>query len=352
MIRSYILQIFPAHNDVIWCNKHYENIVKENPDNIMIFSLGEIAVEYIWGIFLEKIQNYLIDKNIPLYILWAGPNLTLKPNVHCINTLGSAFGNQSCTHGAMSESKNINLLETAKFLYTCYNNNAKYERKFLVDMLVKYNLKNDGIITYHYPHALQLDYQWQYHDGSRLVDEDDYVINSRPEYTAGRLPKSYFNGFIDIVCETSALEGYFIPTEKTAKPLGAFKPFLVLSSKNYHKNLYEEYGIKPYDEIFNYNFDNESKIENRAIGIIENLIALKSQFKENKHKLFNDIKDKLEHNRNCSLNQLKILQQKNKTIPDCLKFITEQQYELLGDAKTSDGGQHFLLDPEWHKEYG
>lgn len=355
MIRAYILQGAFNHNNLEVANFHVENIKKEKPDRIYIISLGEINVEYDYYNLFKGIEDWVVQHNVPVYVLWAGPDKVLRPNIFAVNTLGSAVGNQSCTHGAMIATRNLNLLETSDKLYTCYNNNAKYERMYLVDHLAKNNLLEDGIVTYQYPKTFCNNYRWKYHDGMRLVDEEDYQINVKPEYSAGILPKSYMRGFIDIVCETDTQEGYFIPTEKNAKPWGTLKPYLVVSSMNYHKWLYEEYGIEQYNELFDYSFDSEKKIEDRIHGIIENLKNLKKLLYKHpyeKEKYYNILLPKLKQNRVKAMKVLQTLKQKNKVIPNCLKFITESDYKLLGMEFDSGGGLHFLFDPEWHKKYG
>jgi hypothetical protein len=354
MMKAYIFQGMFRHDDFEIINYHIDNIKKEKPNRIIIFSLGEINVLYNYHYLIAGIKDWLVENKTPVYILWAGPDKVLLPFIYGVNTLGSAVGNISCTNGVMLETRHKSLLETAEKLYTCYNNNPKYERTFLVDHLAKNKLLNDGIVTYRYP-EIDTGYKWRHHDGSRLMDEDDYTINFKPEYTAGRLPKSYLNGFIDIVCETDTQEGYFIPTEKNAKPWGALKPYLVVSSMNYHKWLFEEYGIEPYTELFDYSFDNEKKIEDRIFGVIENLKNIKKLFSKHpneKERVYNILLPKLKQNRAKVLKTLQTLKLKNKVIPDCLKFITETDYELVGMPKDSGGGLHFFLDPAWHKKYG
>ena len=355
MIKAYILQQRPSHHDIDYAKRHTAAIKEQHPDRIFIITLGEINVKYDYYHFFNEIQPWLIESNTPVYVLWAGPDMEIFPNIFGVNTLGSAFGNVSCVNGSMHYAKNINLLETSDKLFTCYNNNPKYERQFLVDHLVKNDLLNDGIVTYHYPKTLATGYRWKYHDGSRLVDEPDYKIDLRPEYTAGIIPKSYFRGLIDIVCETDTQEGYFIPTEKNAKPWGTLKPYLVVSSVNYHQWLYDEYGIEPYTEMFDYSFDSEKKVEDRIQGIIENLKTWKLKFSKDpsaKEAIYNKILPKLKKNRSAARNTLHTLKLKDKVIPDCLKFITESEYELLGESVNTGGGLHFLTDPEWHRNYG
>jgi len=355
MNRAFIVQRSYAHHEKNRLVDLAEQCKKEKPNKVFIISLGEINVKYDYHYFFESIQGWLIENDVPCYVLWAGPNLELYPKIYGVNTLGSAVGNWYCSEGASRASRRINLVETADKLFTCYNNNCKLERKILVDLIVKNNLLKDGIVTYHYPESLSQQYKWKYHNGSRLVDEPDYKISAKPEYSPGLLPASYFKGMIDIICETDCQEGYFIPTEKNAKAWGAGKPYLVLTSVNYHKWLFDEYGIEPYTEVFDYGFDKKKNIQDRINGIIDNLLYWQKEFNANptaKEKFYEKVKEKINNNRKTAKLILKTLKLKNKVIPECLKFITTEPYVLLGESTNSGGGLHFYFDPEWHKQYG
>ena len=353
MIKAYIIQKFPTPSDVGYHATHIKSIKENNPDIIIVLSLGEVGVEYLFGEIMDGITDWLVENNRVMYMLWAGPDKELRPNIRAVNTLGSAVGNMHCTKGCQESAKYFNLVKDSHKLFTCYNNNSKPERLLLVDTFAKYDLLKDGIVTYRYP-KVRMKYNWKYHDGSRLFDEEDYTISSKPEYSPAFMPRSFMHGFIDIVTETDCQEGYFIPTEKTAKPLGALKPFLVLSSKGYHQWMYDEYGIEKYDELFDYSFDKKSSIEDRVQGIVENLIRIRKLFTDNpnyKAEVYKIMKRKLLGNRYKSSNVLDILKAKNKAVPDCMKFILSEEYELCGDVTNTSNDLHFLTDKEWIQKY-
>lgn len=348
MTRAYIIQEFPPHEPG-WYDNTILDIKKENPDAIYVLSLGEINVEYIFEYFFKDITPWLLENNKYVYVIWAGPDKEIYPHILGVNSLGSAYGNISVVRSIRD---NVNLLETSDKLYTSYNNNPKYERKVLVDYLAKYDMLKDGIVSYRYPNGqTQPRYRWKYHDGSILSDEPDFQFGDK-RFSMGGLPASYYRGFIDIVCETDSRNGFYIPTEKNAKPWGAMKPYLVVSSKDYHKWLYSEYGIEMYDEMFDYSFDDEELLTDRIIGIVQNLLKLRVKFTKNpdlKRELYEKIKPKLKHNREMALRVFETLRAKNKLIPECLKFITkEDNYELLGERLNHHGGLHFLTDRNWH----
>jgi hypothetical protein len=354
MINAYVIQRFPTNPiDPNIFDSHINDIKRINPNFIFVVSLGEINVKYIFHFLFTNLSSWLIENNKKIHVLWAGPDIEILPNIQGVNTLGSAVGNMRCIEGCKAHQPYINLADHTEKLFTCYNNNPKYERKYLVDQLVHKNLLVEGIITYHFPDS-QMEYQWQYHDGTRLVDEPDYAINATPEFSAGFIPKNYTKGFVDIVCETDTQAGYFVPTEKTAKPLGMLKPFLVVSSVNYHQWLYDEYGLEKYDELFDYSFDSMPILEDRIHAIVQNLLNLKDKFRnvEYKKSVYEAILPKLYRNRERGINFVEILKSKNKVIPECLKFITQQEYQLHGDIVNNSYNRHFFFDKEWHITYG
>lgn len=349
MTKAYIIQRFPDSRNPTSYDAVINDIKLKNPDVIFVISIGEIAVPYIFEYLFNGIQDWLIHNNRYLTVLWAGPDTELLPNIMAINTLGSAYGNVACVYGCHVEYGDTDLSNTSK-LFTSYNNNAKYERRYIVDTLAQHDLLKDGIVTYRYP---GLKSEWKYHDGSILADELDFSLNSKPEFSPALLPKSYLNGFIDIVSETDCRNDYFIPTEKTAKPWGAMKPYLVVSSKNYHKWLLSEYGIEMYTELFDYSFDSLETVEERIEGIVRNLIDLRTKFQQDaeyKARIYEQIKPKLKYNKEMALKTFSTLKDKNKLIPKCLEFITkDKDYELLGEVVNDSNDIHFIIDPGWHR---
>ena len=148
-------------------------------------------------------------------------------------------------------------------LFTSYNNSNKLHRNILVDVLAKNNLLNDGIVTILHPNIWPNrpgDYKFEYYDGTILKDEPSFVLNSCDAFAPNSFPKSYLNGFIDIVTESTYEEDQFFLTEKTSKPISTLKPFLIVGPPKIHKFLYENYGVEYYDELFDYSFDDETEI--------------------------------------------------------------------------------------------
>jgi hypothetical protein len=348
MTRAYIIQRYPTSHEPDSFDDIINDIKKTNPDKIIVMSMGEINVEYIFQVLFKNIHAWLITNNKYLYVLWPGPDEEIYPHIMGVSNLGSAYGNIACVKSRARELRNIDWSQSDK-LFVSYHHNCKYERKVLVDMFAKHDLLKDGIVTFAYPERCP-EYQWKYHDGSKLTDEPDYVLNSKPEFSAAMLPKNYMRGFIDIVAETDSVNGRFVPTEKNAKPWAALKPYLVLSSMHYHKWLYEEYGIEMYHELFDYSFDNLPKVEDRINGIVDNLLRIRNELNNPNYKtnIIKQIESKLFYNRTMAMNVLETLNKKGKIIPDCLKFIIEEDnYELLGETHNHQGNLHFMTDKNW-----
>jgi hypothetical protein len=83
-------------------------------------------------------------------------------------------------------------------------------------------------------------------------------------------------------------------TEKTATALLYKQPFIVFGAKGFHEYL-TSLGFKLYDEIFNYNFDQDPSLENRAQMVVNNIKKICNQ---DFYKMYNKIKPKLDYNYN------------------------------------------------------
>jgi hypothetical protein len=185
-------------------------------------------------------------------------------------------------------------------------------------------------VTFHYPER----YQWNYHDGSKLLDESDFKIDN-DKYAPDMVPQSQTSAFMDIVTESRYdPEEYFI-TEKTLKSLMLYKPFLVLSCQGFHKYLVDHLGLKLYDELFDYSFDNKSSINSRAEGIIKNIKHIEKSFSSTTqlNAMYDTIRPKLLYNRN---RIEEIFVSKNLVVPKSLNFLMEQDDITIENAGYAD----------------
>lgn len=174
-------------------------------------------------------------------------------------------------------------------LFITMNKRPRFHRALFIDLLYHHNLFDYGNITWR---EKTISYNFRYWPQQEMLLDQP---NKHFLFNQEQVPKQYVTSFIQVVPET--FEDRFFLTEKTCIPLIFGKPFLVVGSQNFHKIL-TEFGFKLYDEIFDYSFDSIDDIEQRYIGLIQNLINLKDQ---NYIELYNKIKDKLMYNKNLAI---------------------------------------------------
>ena len=305
---------------------HIEKIIESNPDVILLWCDVEYEAENIFKDFLAQISDYIVRHNKPVIILYPGPSRRLTENILLEKTYGYYLINLLSVVNSTSHFDFNNVHLQADKLYTLYANRGSPERVKIIDTLAREDLLGEGIVTFHGMH-MNTPPVWQYHDGSPLRDEADFVIGG--QYAPDRIPKSFFRGFVDIVCESRVDDNEFFTTEKTAKSIAALKPFLALSCQHYHRHLRDEYGVLPYSRIFDYSFDKCPDINDRIEGIVQNIQRLKSMNKNDVHaRLF----DTLVHNKNQFINYGTL---REKIVPNALEFILNEPCELLGDTTVS-----------------
>ena len=183
-------------------------------------------------------------------------------------------------------------------LYLSCTHRDKPHRYIMNDMLKKHNLIDDGIITwgqlghlknkdigeyqckYWYPDIRQVDFQFEYKIPNEHEDllfplevKDGTGTFGRYNSIQKRLKGKYF---IEIITESEHTFNRL--TEKTFKAILYQSPFIVLSCRNFHKEL-ENLGFELYDEIFDYTFDDlpYTKMTTKAEMICQNLQRLKNQ---------------------------------------------------------------------------
>jgi hypothetical protein len=219
-------------------------------------------------------------------------------------------------------------------LFTSYNHNGKLHRSMLVDELAKHDLLKDGVVTFHTPYFGPEDthYNYKYHDGSKLIDEEGYVINASSEFEPAALPKNYLRGFIDIVTESSSGPNEIFMSEKTVKPIATLKPFLVVGAKHIHKHLREKYSLEEYPELFDYSFDEEDDLELRVQGVVNNLVRLRNMPIDELKSIYHSIQDKLLRNRNVYST---VMDDLDKFTPTSIKKVIDPSIEWYGDVNAS-----------------
>jgi len=301
-------------------SQELDNIYKNNPEIIIIECLFELeAFDVQYGGLIHVLNPWLEQNNKVIHALLPGirpnpfKNVIMYPTINAfIITMFKCFINYSdyldeiayhrCSYDNMNQ-----YFENPSFrLYTCYMNNPKYERALLLDELVRNDLLNQGIVTFpkadecRDPTTLKK-LQFKYHDGTSLFDEEGFVLNSKEEFYAHNLPRSFFRGFLDIITESEFKDNWYFLTEKTLKSLGSLKPFLTFASRGHNKEfLVKKFGFKLYDEYFDYSWDNLG-LHDRIDGIVQNLKRLHDDVNIKKtftlQELYNELLPKILYNR-------------------------------------------------------
>ena len=140
----------------------------------------------------------------------------------------------------------------------------------------------------------------------------EYVFNT----------KCLFN----LVSESSDLLIFI--TEKTFKPILHGQAFLCFGYRGQNLCL-RDYGFELYDEIFDYSFDDLPLIEDRILGIINNINNLKDK---NYYELYNKIKDKIERNKNRAID---ILENDSYIPEELIRLFKDYNNDFVERAKYS-----------------
>lgn len=314
-----------------------QQVIEANPDRIICWCAEEYAYYEVFDTLFDLLEGWALSNNKTINLITTYKSGYIRPWIFAEPTYGLVYGfmfAHKISYSELAKEKNFISINkesptqqiNSSRLFSCYNHNYQTSRGRLVDLLAKHKLISSNVVTFHYPEK----YNWTYHDGSRLVDEEDFILNKPNSlFLPNIIPKSQTSTFMDIVTESRYdFDEYFV-TEKTLKSVMLFRPFLTLSCQGFHQYLVNQFGFKLYDEIFDYSFDNESLVEDRINGIIKNIKNTKKDFKK-LNLLYDSIKPKLLHNKN----QIEeIFSNKNLIVPQSLKFLMEEEdITLIGNT--------------------
>jgi hypothetical protein len=230
----------------------------------------------------------------------------------------------SHTYNIQQDNLKQQTVEDYNFHIVSLNNRPHTHRCLMIDIMSKYNLIDNNAISWHEAKydsedfkdtltSLARGYKYKYWAPKVLTLDSQYVTNGNQNL----LPKEYWTSFCQLVIE-STIDVTFI-TEKTSMPLFYMKPFIVASSKGYHRVL-ERMGFKLYTELFDYSFDSIGNTTKRFNAVAKNLARINSLPKDELKTLYNKILDKLEYNKQHAI----MLATKLEQQPDILKDIYKQ----------------------------
>lgn len=328
-----------------WANET-RDIKRVQPDLIVITSNCESAIHRIFGSLLQEIEPWAKSNNCRIVISSPSPTHTNTDTITYEQSYSNFLWIRNLSwqdyHNSQLAIPQSQHFHTYHFdlLYTCYNNRPRKHRAKLIDVLAQERLIDNNIVTFIYPE----EYQWKYHDGSKLTDEQNFELNANEDFYPWVYAQNHYKGFVDIVTESFSSNIQHM-TEKTMKPVMMHKLFIALSSPGYNTDyLVNKFGFKLYDNIFDYSFDSNPNEDIRIKGIVENLKRLNSLSINKRIDLYKQSIPTLIHNKN---RLVELIFDKNKVIPECLHFAFDEysKHEWYGRSEVID----YALQMGWFK---
>ena len=272
---------------------------------------------------IVKLENVLIENNLKIFVIISGVSTKLTDDLK-LNPIKNVefliwptyLLHYSCYGLEKAYNKPISSIEIEKEfknLYFNFNVKPKYHRGMLIDKLYQNDLFKYGKNSWDSKLYDNQKYNFKFWKEENLKI-DNYDGNEFIGYYSEDFLK--LNCLINVVGETLYNNKDIFITEKTYKSILINQPFICLSSQYFHKHL-SNLGFELYDEIFDYSFDNEPELENRVIGIINNLLNLKNQDYET---IYKKIADKVKYNKKIALEII----ENDKFIPETLLMLYKQ----------------------------
>jgi hypothetical protein len=165
--------------------------------------------------------------------------------------------------------------------------------------------KDGNSIKYKDGNTLRVDSICDYNMSNKLFDMTKRINFKTPFVDGFENDTNAFHDFLpvqewlesemDLVCETHQIRQWHF-SEKTCKPLGFCKPFLVIGCAGWYK-IFEKLGFKLYDELFDYSFDEIESFRYRHKAIMTQMKDILNMDKNILKKKLLDIKDKIHYNK-------------------------------------------------------
>lgn len=188
-------------------------------------------------------------------------------------------------------------------LFVCMNNKPHDFRCAQLDMLAKYDLIHQGKVSWdtlrdfdgRTAEESEQAYTWQY------WNPDQMLLENFPKHFQGKkygwnglLPDCYKQCSLHLVTEATTHTVFF--TEKIVPPLMTGKLFLATAAPGFHRSLRDDLGFELYDEVFDYDFDNEPDHGLRAEAIAKNFLRISDYTTDNWCELYRLVDQKIAHN--------------------------------------------------------
>ena len=317
-----------------------EEVKKYQPKYILYWNVTEFDISGD-GLFLDngksmlELMDLLFEYNITMYIIHSTPkqdyynfneNPIKKQIYHDCEKIKLIFWPTALLHLTkkfLTKQFGENIITSNhgtdfEKLYVNLNHRPHIHRCQLMEELYKNNLFEFGKNSWNH---LDIENYSSYKFKNWVpeilkITEDigvyEYVFNT----------KCLFN----LVSESSDLLIFI--TEKTFKPILHGQAFLCFGYRGQNLCL-RDYGFELYDEIFDYSFDDLPLIEDRILGIINNINNLKDK---NYYELYNKIKDKIERNKNRAID---ILENDSYIPEELIRLFKDYNNDFVERAKYS-----------------
>lgn len=293
--------------------KIISDIDKFQPKRVVLF--GETEWE-LYGLNMEIVLKCR-DKNIKLVIVhgcfqsdWHAEYYSKFPADLDIEIIfwGTYWFSFSawCIGNTYRGYENQTFQTNFKYPFLNMNCRSHVHRCALIDELARRDLISKGKVSWHDHLQENQDFKFKYFDRKnklRLGDDFEHKLDSF------LLPDCYHDTFMVLATESTTKANF--TTEKTVIPILFKKPFLVLAGRGYNKNLFDM-GFVPYDEIFDYSFDQVEDLYDRTSMAVENVDRIINM---DWSELYNKIKHKLDYNQKLAFD----ISKNYSLIPDIVK---------------------------------
>jgi hypothetical protein len=228
-----------------------------------------------------------------------------------------------------SDSLEFKAIKNGKFFMT-FNKEPKRHRYGLLCLLKKYNLLNDtnwsmvptfsnnrdenfytpifdtettNFLKEEIKYFKDLDYKF-----SDFETNNQFTYKSVIELTQIENGDNYENTYVNLTTESvfDERENIVHITEKSYKPFFYYQFPLILASENHIKTMKEKYGFDFYEDIINYEYDNEKNDINRFKLYIKEVIRL-SGMKEQLIEYYKNNEDRFKKNKDKLISLLNLI---------------------------------------------
>jgi hypothetical protein len=273
----------------IWSSKNLQNklYTKKNKQHYTVFCAEEAAINENFD--PGKVKN---SSRIRYLIGSAGIEDFYKK--YTSNSHTEFWYNYFLFHSFnLLDVSNLGKKSKVSSLFISLNNRPHPHRCCLVDILAKYKLIDNNIISWN--NLNHAGYKWLYWK-PRYMNLHDGFGKSKSQHT---LPSQYNQALFNLISES--WDSVIFVTEKTWNAILAGKPFLVQGAPGFHRFLQSK-GYKIFDNVIDYSFDNEQNTYKRTEMLVKELKKLENC---NYKKIWKKLKPICDYNKKVALDHIR-----------------------------------------------